>query len=166
MPTFLHAAELAKPERVRIPVGDSYVIGHLYLPADHRSTGTFPAVAVAGSLISVKEQIGGIHAAEMAKRGIVALAIDYRNYGESGGAIRQYEDPAAKAEDLAAAVGFLGNRSDCRPDGVGLLGVCTSGEPSFRRRRGTPSGPGRIRSFFRIAIRIVPRRSLGRWNIT
>jgi fermentation-respiration switch protein FrsA (DUF1100 family) len=127
MPAFLSAKELSKPERVRIPIGGTHIAGHLYLPHDYRPGQRYPALAIAGSLTSVKEQMGGIYAAEMARRGFIGLAIDYRNYGESGGAIRQYEDPAAKAEDLGAAVAYLSSRPDCRPDGVGLLGVCTSG---------------------------------------
>jgi fermentation-respiration switch protein FrsA (DUF1100 family) len=127
MPDFLSAKELAKPERVRIPIAGTHIVGHLYLPQDYSANQRYPALAIAGSLTSVKEQMGGIYAAEMAQRGIIGLAIDYRNYGESGGTIRQYEDPAAKVEDLAAAVAYLSSRPDCRPDGVGLLGVCTSG---------------------------------------
>ncbi|MFL6835082.1 MAG: hypothetical protein ACJ8F0_21095 [Xanthobacteraceae bacterium] len=38
--------------------------------------------------------MGGIYAAEMAQRGIIGLAIDYRNFGESGGEPRQYDDSA------------------------------------------------------------------------
>ena len=71
--------------------------------------------------------MGGIYAVEMARRGIMALALDYRNYGESGGAARQYEVPDAKAEDLSAAAAYLASREDVRPESIGLLGICTSG---------------------------------------
>jgi hypothetical protein len=70
--------------------------------------------------------MAGIYAAEMSRRGVIALAIDYRNCGESGGAARQHEDPSAKVEDLSAAVAYLGQRFG-RSSGVGLLGICTSG---------------------------------------
>jgi fermentation-respiration switch protein FrsA (DUF1100 family) len=63
----------------------------------------------------------------MAKHGFMALAIDYRHYGESGGEPRQYKHPETKAEDLSAAVTYLTARQDVRPDGVSLLGICTSG---------------------------------------
>jgi fermentation-respiration switch protein FrsA (DUF1100 family) len=69
--------------------------------------------------------MGGNHAGELARRGIIALSVDYRNYGESSGAKRQYEDPESKAEDLSAALRFLKRRPDV--SGTGLLGVCTSG---------------------------------------
>jgi fermentation-respiration switch protein FrsA (DUF1100 family) len=115
------------PEKVRFTSGDSFVVGNLYVPADYAQGTRYPAVVVVGSLTSVKEQMGGIYAIEMARRGFVALAIDYRHYGESGGEPRQYEDPEAKAADLSAAVTYLASRPDVRTDGIALLGVCTSG---------------------------------------
>ncbi|OAP39233.1 twin-arginine translocation pathway signal protein [Sinorhizobium americanum] len=114
-----------KPLTVSFPSGDSYVVAHLYLPEGHDPAKRYPAVAVGGSFTSVKEQMGGIYAGEMARRGVMAMAVDYRNYGQSGGAKRQYEDPASKAEDLSAALRYLASRSDV--SGTGLLGVCTSG---------------------------------------
>lgn len=76
-------------------------------------------------MASVKEMMAGTYARELSQRGIISLAIDYRNYGASGGAFRQREDPASKAADLSAAVEFLAQRSDVA--GTGLLGICTSG---------------------------------------
>ncbi|WP_149194434.1 alpha/beta hydrolase [Luteimonas suaedae] len=114
-------------QKVRFTVGDSFVVGNLYLPADYMGGRRYPAAAIGGSLTAVKEMMGGIYAAEMARRGYVALSIDYRHYGESGGVARQYEDPETKADDLVAAVTYLASREDVRPDGIGLLGICTSG---------------------------------------
>ncbi|WP_011579916.1 MULTISPECIES: alpha/beta hydrolase [Chelativorans] len=114
-------------QKVRFTAGDSFVVGNLYLPTDYRAGVRYPAVVVGGSLTAVKEMMGGIYAAEMASRGYLTLSIDYRHYGESGGGARQYEDPNSKADDLAAAVTYLASREDVRPDGIGLLGVCTSG---------------------------------------
>lgn len=114
-------------QKVRFSVGDSFIVGNLYLPTDYRPEERYPAIVVGGSLTAVKEQMGGIYAAEMARRGFLALAIDYRHYGESGGEPRQYEDPETKAEDLVASVAYLASRGDVRPSGIGLVGVCTSG---------------------------------------
>jgi uncharacterized protein len=121
-----NAAEAAA-QKVRFPVGDSFVVGNLYLPAGYDPNTRYPATVVGGSLTAVKEMMGGIYAAEMARQGYLALSIDYRNYGESGGEARQYEDPEAKAEDLVAAVTYLASREDVREGGIALLGVCTSG---------------------------------------
>lgn len=121
----LKAAVGLEPLTVSFPSGDSHVVGHLYLPEGYDPSHRYPAVAVGGSFSSVKEQMGGIYAGEMARRGIIALAIDYRNYGQSGGQVRQYEDPQAKAADLSSALRYLRARHDV--SGTGLLGICTSG---------------------------------------
>ncbi|WP_318199211.1 alpha/beta hydrolase [Streptomyces sp. SCL15-4] len=113
------------PQTVEFPSGDGTVVAHLYLPKDLDASKRYPAVAVGGSFSSVKEQVSGIYAGEMARRDVIGLAIDYRNYGESSGAIRQYEDLKSKAADMSAALRFLEARSDV--SGAGLLGVCTSG---------------------------------------
>lgn len=114
-------------QKVRFAAGDSFVVGNLYLPAGYGPGVRYPAVVVGGSLTAVKEMMGGIYAAEMASRGYLALSIDYRHYGESGGDARQYEHPETKADDLVAAVTYLAGRSDVREGGIGLVGVCTSG---------------------------------------
>ena len=111
--------------KVSFPSGDGFVVANLYLPGSYDPSRRYPAVAVGGSLSSVKEMMGGFYAAELARRGIIGLALDYRNYGESGGARRQYEDQASKSEDLSAALRFLKKCSDV--SGTGLLGICTSG---------------------------------------
>jgi len=115
----------SSPQTVTFPSGDSSVVGLLYLPEIYKPNNSYPAVAVAGSFGSTKEMMSGTYAAELAKRGIIAGAIDYRNFGQSGGAMRQYEDPDSKADDLSAAVKYLSNRHDVAK--TGLMGVCTSG---------------------------------------
>jgi len=126
MPTTLSAHSNGfTPITVEFPSGDGTVVAHLYLPHDYDASKRYPAVAMAGSFSSVKEQMGGIYGGEMARRGLIGLAIDYRNYGQSSGAIRQYEDPNSKAVDLSSALSFLRSRSDVA--GAGLLGICTSG---------------------------------------
>ncbi|GEB30381.1 alpha/beta fold family hydrolase [Enterococcus casseliflavus] len=113
------------PTKVSFPSGSGTVVGHLYLPKDYRPTKKYLAVALGGSFTSVKEQMSGIYAGEMARRGIIGLAIDYRNYGGSSGTIRQFEDPDSKAADLVAAINYLRDRADV--SGTALLGICTSG---------------------------------------
>lgn len=116
-----------KTERVTFEVDGTQVVGTLHLPSDHNAGKTYSAAVVGGSLTSVKEMMAGGYAKKLAEQGILALAIDYRNYGESGGTARQYEDPALKADDLSGAVGYLKDRADVNASGVGLLGICTSG---------------------------------------
>jgi len=125
MNTFLRAGTLLAPRTVSFPSGNGSVVGHLYLPPTYDPATRYPAVVVGGSLSSVKEMMGGNYAEALAGHGILGLAIDYRNYGESSGHLRQYEDPASKSVDLSSALKFLSSRSDV--SGVGLVGVCTSG---------------------------------------
>ena len=99
--------------------------GNLYLPENFEESNSYPAVIVGGSLTSVKEQMAGTYAEALAKKGIIALAFDYSNYGESEGLPRQFEDPELKFEDMKAAVSFLEELSFTKE--VGALGVCTSG---------------------------------------
>src|SRR5437773_1372725 len=80
------------PLKVRFAAGDPHIVGNLYLPADAFPGARHPAIVVGGSLTSVKEQMSAAYARAMAERGFVALAIDYRHYGESGGEPRQYEN--------------------------------------------------------------------------
>jgi fermentation-respiration switch protein FrsA (DUF1100 family) len=114
-------------ERVTFDVDGLQVVGTLYLPSKYNGDKRYPAVVVGGSLTSVKEMMSADYAENLAERGIMALAIDYRGYGESGGEIRQYEDPTMKAADLSGAVEYLGTRSDVRTDAIALVGICTSG---------------------------------------
>ncbi|MEM9750049.1 MAG: alpha/beta fold hydrolase [Pseudomonadota bacterium] len=114
-------------ETVRFNAGDSFIVGHLYRPMDGQRAAKHPAAVVGGSLTSVKEQMSGIYALALAKRGVMALAIDYRNYGASCGEPRQFEDPDQKVDDLVAAVTYLEQRKDVDAQRISLLGVCTSG---------------------------------------
>ncbi len=111
-------------ETVRFSAGDREVSGNLYIPKSIQS-GKAPAAIVAGSLTAVKEMMGGIYARALAERGVIALSIDYADYGESGGEPRQFEDPDKKLGDLIGAAEYLRGRSDV--SNAGMLGVCTSG---------------------------------------
>ena len=112
-------------KKVTFQSNDLTLAGNLYFPADFDESNTYPAALVGGSLTSVKEQMAGTYAKKLAENGIVALAFDYRNYGESEGRPRQYEDPSLKLQDLEAAVTYLISLPYI--SGVGGLGVCTSG---------------------------------------
>ncbi|MEL7248611.1 MAG: alpha/beta hydrolase [Bacteroidota bacterium] len=105
--------------------GDNNLQGHLYLPANFNENEKYAAVVVGGSLTSVKEQMAGTYAEKLAQNGLVALAFDFSNYGESEGAIRQFEDPQQKSHDLSAAISYLEELPYVR--GTGALGVCTAG---------------------------------------
>jgi uncharacterized protein len=108
-------------ERIRFSADGDWLVGNLHRPAD---PGRFPAVVVAGPMTSVKEQVTGVYAAALAKRGIAALAIDHRGYGESGGEPRQYEHSGRKIADIGAALDALIAFEGIDADRLGLAGVC------------------------------------------
>jgi uncharacterized protein len=76
--------------------------------------------------MTVKEQMPARYAAELADRGYAALAFDYRGWGQSEGARRQYEDPTAKIDDIRAAFNYLATRPEVDASRLGGLGICAS----------------------------------------
>jgi uncharacterized protein len=110
-------------ERVAFEVGGDRVVGELHRPGG--AAGTVAGVVVAGPMTSVKEQVTGVYAAALAARGIAALAIDHRHYGESGGQPPQHEHAPDKIADLRGALAFLAGRGGgADPARLGLVGVC------------------------------------------
>ncbi len=132
------AGEFSK-QAVSFDVDGQTIRADLYLPKDAGANSRVPAMVVGGSLTSVKEQMSASYAQELASSGIAALAIDYRHYGQSDGLPRQLESVETKQADLLAAVGFLRKHSAVLPQGVGLLGICTSGGNVLQAAAADPS---------------------------
>jgi fermentation-respiration switch protein FrsA (DUF1100 family) len=109
-------------ETISFTVEGDRIVGHLYLPES--TNNPVPAVIVGGPMTSVKEQVTGVYARALSERGIAALAIDHRHYGESEGQPRQYEYYQHKIEDLSEAVNYLSQREDIDSDRIGALGIC------------------------------------------
>ena len=76
--------------------------------------------------MTVKEQMAGTYAAELADRGYAALAFDFRGWGQSPDNIQFLEDPARKTEDINAAVNYLATRPEVDSARIAGLGVCAS----------------------------------------
>lgn len=98
--------------------------GTIYKPAV--LDGQAPAVIVTGAWTTVKEQMPGTYARELAERGFVALAFDFTGWGESGGERRFVEDPVVKTADILAATDYMVSRSDVDAANLSGLGVCAS----------------------------------------
>lgn len=111
-------------ERVTFESGGETLVGNLYLPAGVSSDNQADGIVVTGAWTMIKEHMPGTYAAEMAKRGEIALAFDFRTWGESGGTTRSFENPQIKIEDIIAAGEFLSTRPEV--DGVNDLGICAS----------------------------------------
>lgn len=94
----------------------------LYEPKEYE--GKLPAIAVAGPYSAVKEQVSGLYAQEMAKRGFLTIAFDPSYYGESGGYPRYFNSPDINIEDFQAAVDFLSIQDNVDPEKIGIIGIC------------------------------------------
>lgn len=117
-------ASAIRTERVTFLSGQDPVVGALFVPADLAPGQRVPGVVVTGAWMTIKEHMAGRYARELAERGFIALAFDFRTWGESGGRQRSLESPRMKIEDIGAAARFLAGRTDVSR--VGGLGVCAS----------------------------------------
>lgn len=102
------------------------IVGTLYLPEDRDAGEKLPGVLVTGAWTSIKEQMSGLYAKEMAERGFAALAFDFRGWGRSGGDIRFKEDPATKTADIVAAAEFMTTLPEIDASKIAGLGICAS----------------------------------------
>ncbi len=102
------------------------LVGTLYAPTGRSANERFPGVVVTGAWTSIKEQMSGLYAREMAERGFVALAFDFRGWGQSGGRVRFKEEPTAKISDILAAAVFMATLPEVDPARISGLGICAS----------------------------------------
>ncbi|MGB3456568.1 MAG: CocE/NonD family hydrolase, partial [Litorimonas sp.] len=120
------SADAATSQRVMFDSQGDRLVGDLYLPDDYQPGDTLPAIVVTGAWTTVKEQMSGRYAAEMADRGYAALAFDFRGWGQSEGAPRQLEDPERKTQDIVAAAAFMATLPQVDAARMGGLGICAS----------------------------------------
>lgn len=111
-------------ERVSFESAGQTLIGNLYIPIGVDADNAAEAAVVTGAWTTVKEHMPATYAEELAERGTIALAFDFRTWGESEGETRSFENPAIKIADIEAAGRFLASRSDVTE--VNGLGICAS----------------------------------------
>ncbi|MBB4932952.1 hypothetical protein F4561_003772 [Lipingzhangella halophila] len=87
-----------------------------------------PAILVAGSWLTVKEQMAHVYAERLAERGYTAITFDFAGFGQSGGEPRQAEMPSRKIADIDAVARFAATLSFVAPERIGYLGVCASAQ--------------------------------------
>ncbi|MEM1181415.1 MAG: alpha/beta fold hydrolase [Acidobacteriota bacterium] len=85
-----------------------------------------PGVVVTGAWTTVKEQMAGTYARELAARGFAALAFDFTGWGESGGDVRFVEDPQVKTADILSAVDFMATLDEVDGEAISGVGLCAS----------------------------------------
>lgn len=100
------------------------VVGHLFYPENYETGKQYPAIVVSGSWTTVKEQMAGLYAKSFANQGFITLAFDFRNFGESEGLPRAWENPQMKIQDIKNAVTYLRSLPEVNNSKIGAFGVC------------------------------------------
>ena len=111
-------------KKVQFKSEGATLTGNLFMPANMEPSKTYPAIVVSGSWTTVKEQMAGLYAEKFAEEGFIALAFDFRNFGESEGEPRFYESPNLKKADIQSAVSFLETVPEVDATKIGAFGVC------------------------------------------
>ena len=96
----------------------------LNLPEGFDEGAKYPAIVVSHPGGGVKEQTAGTYAAELAKQGFVTIAYDASYQGESGGNLRQLENPYIRTEDVSAVIDHLTSLGYVDTDRIGAMGIC------------------------------------------
>ncbi|MEM7501012.1 MAG: alpha/beta hydrolase [Pseudomonadota bacterium] len=113
-------------KRVTFESAGQTLAGDLYLPDTFTEGDKLPGVVVTGAWMTVKEQMAGTYASELADRGYAALAFDFRGWGQSPDSVPYLENPVRKTQDINAAINFLATRAEVDAARIAGLGVCAS----------------------------------------
>jgi fermentation-respiration switch protein FrsA (DUF1100 family) len=116
--------ETLSVEAVSFRSGDTTLRGLVFKPSS--ISQPLKAVVVTGAWTTVKEQMAGTYARELAQRGFLALVFDFSGWGQSDGYPRFVEDPVRKTENVKAASAYLASRDDVDTAAIHGLGVCAS----------------------------------------
>lgn len=111
-------------EKVNFKSEGLNIAGNIYYPKEYKKGESYPAIIVVGSWTTVKEQMSGLYAERFAKEGFITLAFDFRNYGESEGEPRFWENPTMKVQDIKNAVSFLYTLPEVDNNKIGTFAVC------------------------------------------
>jgi ketosteroid isomerase-like protein/dienelactone hydrolase len=112
-------------ERVAFDSHGETIVGRLFPAAVGK--GPAPGVAILGPMTFQNEQAPTQYAQRLSQLGYASLIFDTRFRGDSGGEPRCYENPAAKVQDLRAAVAYLATRPDVDAGRLAVLGICMGG---------------------------------------
>lgn len=115
-------------QKVHFPSEGLTITGDLFLPEGFDDNKKYQGVLVTGSWITVKEQMAGLYAQKLSQKGFVALAFDFRFYGESEGEPRNYESPENKIKDWKNAITFMASLPYVDTENIAGLGICASAQ--------------------------------------
>jgi pimeloyl-ACP methyl ester carboxylesterase len=100
--------------------------GDLTLPEEFDPSRRYPAI-VLGHGFSIR-RTGLVEEARLfAEAGYIALGIDYRRFGGSGGEPRGHVDPMDEAEDFRSAIDWLEVQPGIDPENIGIWGCSFGG---------------------------------------
>ena len=98
--------------------------GNIYYPTNFVEGKKYPTIICSGSWTTVKEQMAALYSERFAKQGFITLAFDFRNFGESEGNPRAWENPSMKVQDIQNAVTYLKTLEEVDANNIGAFGVC------------------------------------------
>ncbi len=114
-------------KNVRFYARGLQVAGILNIPEGAEEKKQNPAIVCVHPGSSCKDQTAGLYAEKLAEQGYVTLAFDASYQGESEGAPRYIEEPAARVEDIRSAVDYVTTLPYIDEERIGVLGVCAGG---------------------------------------
>jgi fermentation-respiration switch protein FrsA (DUF1100 family) len=114
-------------DAITFPNGPISMAGTLYVPPDFDPQASYAALVTVHPGGGVKEQTAGLYASKLADQGFVTLAFDACYQGDSGGDPHHLEDPAARVEDIRAAVDYLQSLEYVDAERIGTWGICAGG---------------------------------------
>ncbi|MEM6901682.1 MAG: CocE/NonD family hydrolase [Pseudomonadota bacterium] len=129
--------ETVTREEVSFDSAGVRLVGMLFKPKD--GSEQLPAAVVTGAWTTVKEQMAGTYARELAARGFVALTFDLSGWGQSDGEPRFVEDHAEKTADIKAAFQILASQPEVEPASLHGLGICASAGYMVDAASGNPN---------------------------
>lgn len=100
---------------------------NLHIPSGFSGDARHPTVVYSPPFNQVKEQTGAVYGRKLAEKGYVVLVFDHLGYGDSEGAIRNWENPGVKMESIRDAISFMSARPHTDRGRLFGLGVCASG---------------------------------------
>ena len=115
-------------QKIQFPSEGLTLTGDLFLPEGFDESKKYDGVLITGSWITVKEQMAGLYAQKLAQQGFVALAFDFRFYGESEGEPRNYESPENKIKDWKNAITYLSSLPYINRNNIFGIGICASAQ--------------------------------------
>lgn len=115
-----------KVSEVQFRSGADYCAATLYEPDDLAAGERRPGVVMGHGFALVKEALA-VSAEYLVRAGYVAVAIDYRRWGKSGGEPRRLLRPLDEVEDFRNGISFLQSCGSVDPHRIAIWGVSFGG---------------------------------------